>query len=112
ASIRTIALRNVRITSRGRDITIGAQSSLAGSRLTVTSFTAAANATSIQASGVITLEPAIDAQIKASARRLDVDDLLALANAFAPEAAPKPRRAAGAQERLVAVITADQVSAA
>ena len=68
ASIRTIALRNVQIVSRGRDITVGAQSSLAGSRLTVTSFTAVANATSIQASGVIVLEPAIDAQLKASAK--------------------------------------------
>ncbi len=112
ASVRTIALRNIRIVSRGREVAISADSSFAGSRLTISSFTASSKATSIDVNGVVDFEPVMDAQLRASAKSLDVDDLLALASAFAPEAAPRPRPAAGAQGRLVALVTAERASAA
>ncbi len=112
ASVRTIALRNIRIVSRGREVEISADSSLVGSRLTISSFSASSTTTSIDVDGIIDLEPVMDAQLRASAKTLDVDDLLALASAFAPEGAPRPRPAAGAQGRLVALVTAERASAA
>ncbi len=89
-SIRTITLRNVRIASRGREIAVSARSSLTGSRLDLSRFTATAGGTSLEASGVVELEPRLDAKLEAAANQLDLDDLLALADAFTP-----PQRNAG-----------------
>ena len=85
ASISRIALDDVRIVSRGREISVSADAALAGSRLDLNSFTATSGETSIEASGVVALEPRLDATIEAAANRLDLDDLLALAEAFTPE---------------------------
>ena len=91
ASVRAITLRNIRIVSRGREIVVSADSSLTGSRLDLSRFTARAGRTSLDASGVVELAPAINAALHASANELDLDDLLALADAFTPP--PEPSRA-------------------
>ncbi len=109
-SIRSIALRNVRLRSRGREITVSADSSLDGSTLTLQRFMAESGATALAVTGVVMLSPRIDARLEAKAGRLDVDELLALADAFTPPSAG----AAGAGRqgpRIVASITADQATA-
>lgn len=90
-AIRSIALRNVVLASRGREIRVSAESSLANSRLTVTSFTASSGNTMVTAAGTVELSPRIDAAIKASAEVLDGDDLIALVGAFSsPSAGAAP----------------------
>jgi len=109
-SITAIRLRNVVISSRGREIALSADSSLVGSRLTLRSATASSRATTITATGLVQVEPALDAQLQANANKLDVDDLLALADAFSPGGG----RATSSRSpgRIVAKIAADSVSAA
>lgn len=90
ASISAISLRDVALTSRGRTIVVSADSALNGSRLTVSRFTARSGETSVEASGLVDLEPSVSAKLEASANRLDFDDLMALADAFtAPPAAQR-----------------------
>jgi uncharacterized protein involved in outer membrane biogenesis len=95
-SIRSIGLRNVILASRGREIQVSADASLAGTRLAITRFTAATGKTAIEASGTVELSPRIDATIKARAPDLlDADDLIAVAGAFATPgsaaSSPPPR---------------------
>ena len=115
-SIRAITLRDITIASRGREVTVSADSSLAGSRLNLQQFTATSGKTSLNATGTVELEPAIDAKLTVKANKLDLDELLALASAFSPPPAParsSTRSAPRATEvekprptRIVARITA------
>ena len=110
-SVRVITLRNITIASRGRQITISADSSLSSAHLNLDRFTAASGATSLDASGLVQLTPRFDAQLKVNANRVDVDDLLALADAFTPQT---PRRAGTTLTipgRLVARISAENARA-
>lgn len=95
ASIRAIRLRDIRLASRGREVVVSADSALTGSRLDVSRFSARAGKTSLEASGIVQLEPRLDARIQASANELDLDDLLALADAFAPAPQPQKTRRTG-----------------
>lgn len=110
-SIREIALRDVRIASRGREILVSADSSLAGNRLNVSGFSARSGKTAIDASGVVDLAPRLDAKIQASADRLDFDDLMALADAFTPEASSR-RSGPAVAGRITAKLTATEGTAA
>ena len=83
-SVRAITLRDVTLVSRTRAIAVTADASLRGDELTLSRLAAASGTTSLQASGVVTLAPRIDARLRVIANRLDIDDLLALANAFSP----------------------------
>ena len=90
-SIRSIALRNVVLASRGREIQVSADASLAGTRLVITRFAASTGKTAIEASGTVELSPRIDATITARAPDLlDADDLIAVAGAFATPAGDGP----------------------
>lgn len=93
-SIRTISLRNVRLVSRGRELAVSAASSLDGTRLNVQHLTARSGDTSIDAWGVVELSPRIDATLEAHANQLDLDDLLAVVDAFSPSRPASPRGAA------------------
>jgi hypothetical protein len=108
-SVRSIVLDNVTVSNRGRELTIAAQSTLVGSRLLVRELTARSGATSIRASGTVTVEPRVDADLRIDANRLDLDELLALAGAFLPAATGA---AAGPPSRLQAVISAATARAA
>jgi hypothetical protein len=103
-SVRTIALRDLTIVGRGREIGLSADSSLIRNRLTVTSLTARSRDTVLQARGQIDLAPRTVATITATANQLDVDDLLTLAGAFTAEHAAAPRTTPAAQ--ITATITA------
>jgi uncharacterized protein involved in outer membrane biogenesis len=83
-SVRTISLRNVTVASRGREIQISATSSLVESNLTIASFEATTGSTHLQATGIASLSPRLDATVEATANTLDIDDLIALAAAFTP----------------------------
>ena len=85
-SIRSIALQDVTIASRGQDIRVSADSSLAGTTLQLQQFTAESGKTSIAAQGVVELEPRVDATLEVTANRIDLDELLALADAFSGSA--------------------------
>ncbi len=106
ASIDAIRLRNITIASRGREIVVSANSSLRGSRLELSRFNASAGKTSLDASGVVELEPSLDAKLEVSANALDLDDLIALAEAVTPPPAPKISRAASPASLVPGRITA------
>ena len=111
-SINSIGLDNVRIVSRGRELVLSGDSSFDGTRLTIRNATVESGKTSIRAEGVVTLEPRVDAQLKAAANRLDVDELMALADAFGPApAAPGTRATAAPPSRIAARISAERATA-
>lgn len=109
-SIRSIALRDVRLRSRGREVTVSADSSLEGTTLALRRFDAESGRTALSVEGVVSLSPRIDARLQAAATRLDLDELIALADAFTPpaSAAAAPR---GSAPRIVAAISAAQATA-
>jgi uncharacterized protein involved in outer membrane biogenesis len=111
ASISAISLRDILVSSRGREIAVSADSSLTGSQLVLDSFSARSGKTSIEASGVVELAPTFDAKLEASANALDFDDLMALVDAFTPQ---RPTRRGGAlvPGRLEAKLSAARGSAA
>ena len=109
-SIRSIALRSVRLRSRGREIVVSADSAYGGTALALNNFTADAGGTTLKAEGVVVLSPRIDARLNVVANRLDVDELLALAEAFAP-ASGGSRQDAGQSPRVGANISAAEATA-
>ena len=106
-SIKSIALRDVAISSRGHTVTIDADSSLAGPELMLERFTATSGRTQLDASGTVALDPRVDARLAVKANRLDLDDLMALANAFAPPGDQAHTTGARLPIRIAARITAD-----
>ena len=116
ASVRAITLRNIRVVSRGREILVSADSSLTGTTLDLTRFNATAGRTSLDASGVVELQPVVNAKLQASANELDLDDLVALADAFTPppETRPVGKRGAAAMVtgRIAATLRVDRGRAA
>jgi uncharacterized protein involved in outer membrane biogenesis len=111
-SIRQISLRDVRIVSRGREVRVSADSSLTGSHLTLEEFTAESGRTSLRVTGEAALEPTIDAKLQAKANKIDIDELLALAEAFTPERREARRTAPPKPMKVVAAISADTATAA
>ena len=112
-SIGEISLRDVRIRSRGREVRVSADSSLNGSHLTLRSFTAESGGTSLQVDGEADLEPRVDAKLRAKANKLDLDELLALADAFSPERPTGTRqKSSPSTMKLAAQINADSATAA
>jgi hypothetical protein len=111
-SVRSIALRNVRLRSRGREIAVSADSSFDRSALALERFSAASGGTTLEAEGVVRLAPRIDARLKATANRLDVDELLALADAFRPSAGSGGAGGKRPPARIAATIAADRATAA
>ena len=113
-SIRKITLRNITIASRGREITVSADSSLSSAHLNLDRFTATAGKTSLVANGLVQLSPRLDAQLDVKADHVDVDDLIALADAFAPRTTPAPRTTASTTAlpgRIVARVSAETARA-
>lgn len=114
-SVRAITLRDITLASRGREITVAADSSLDGSRLDLERFTASSGRTQLEASGVVQLEPRLDAMFTVEADQVDLDEMLALAAAFAPPSgggspAPAKGGASGTSRsnaRITATITAE-----
>ena len=109
-SIKSIALRSVRLRSRGREIVVSADSAYGGTAMAIRNFTAESGGTTLKAEGLIALTPRIDARLNATANRLDLDELIALAEAFAPASGPG-RRTAGQTPRIAASISADEATA-
>ena len=109
-SIQSITLRNVRLRSRGREIIVSADSSLDGTTLTLRRFAAESGGTTLAVEGVVALSPRVDAQLEATANRLDLDELIALAAAFAPEPDARPATG-GPAPRMTAAISAEQATA-
>ena len=112
-SIRSIALRDVAISSRGHTITLDADSSLAGSELRLERFIAVSGRTQLEAAGMVALDPRVDARLAVKARSLDLDELMALANAFAPTGRqPASRQSSNGRlpVRIAARVTADSAT--
>ena len=112
-SVNSIGLDDVRVVSRGRELVVSADSSFDGARLTVRRATVESGGTSIRAEGVVSLEPRVEATVRASANRLDVDELIALAEAFGPPApAPgAPGAKPGPPTRIAARLSAESATA-
>jgi hypothetical protein len=113
-SVRTIALRNVTLASRGREIIVSADSTLSSAHLNLDRFTATSGQTSLDASGLVQLVPRLDAQLRVTANRVDVDELVALADAFTPRAPQAQRRTAAPivlPGRIVARVSAETARA-
>ena len=113
-SVREISLRDIRIRSRGREVRLSADSSLNGTHLTLRRFAAESGSTSLQVEGEAELEPRVDAKLKARANKIDLDELLALADAFTPPRAPAPRQSSSSplSMKIAAQINADTATAA
>jgi uncharacterized protein involved in outer membrane biogenesis len=109
--VRAIKLRNVTVASRGRQITVSADSSLSSAHLNLDRFTAASGKTSLEASGLVQLSPRLDAQLDVKATHADVDDLIALADAFAPRAPRRTGSATSLPGRIVAHVSAETARA-
>ena len=112
-SIRTIALDDIVIVSRGKEVRVSAESSLAGNRLTLRRFEARSGTTTLDAEGEVDLAPRVEARLKAKANKLDVDELLALADAFTPPAQPTSRTSASpsAPMKIAARVSAETATA-
>jgi hypothetical protein len=111
-SIRSIALRNITTASRGREITISADASLSNGNLEVQRFTAKSGTSTLDANGTIRLSPRLDAEVRVNSSHVDVDDLIALADAFAPRAPRRsPTPAPSLAGRLVARVSAQTARA-
>ena len=111
-SIREISLRDVVIASRGREITVSADSSFTADRLTISSLTARSGDTMLNASGALELTPRPAATIEATANQLDFDDLLALAAAFTSDANSAASTGGGRATQITAKLTAPRASLA
>jgi uncharacterized protein involved in outer membrane biogenesis len=111
-SVRAIALRDVVLASRGREMTVSADAALTGSELKLARFVATSGRTRLDASGTIALSPRIDARLDASANRLDVDELLVLVSAFLPDRTASRGGSGGDPAHVTAHISADAATAA
>ncbi len=113
-SVRTITLDDIVVLSRGREVRVSAESSLTGNRLTLRKFEARSGSTTLDAEGEADLAPSIDARLKVKANKLDVDELLALADAFTPAPQPGSRTAASAPSapmKIAARVSAETATA-
>ena len=110
-SIQSISLRDVIVASRGRELTVSAESALRGSKLLLRSFSARTGGTSLDAEGEIDLAPRVDARLKVKANRLDVDELIALSSAFAPDSKSSNAKATREPARIAARVSAETASA-
>ncbi len=110
-SIRTIALDNVVVVSRGKEVRVSEESSLTGNRLTLRRFEARSGTTTLDAEGEVDLAPRVEARLKATANKLDVDELLALADAFTPPATTSRTAAAPSAPMIAARISAETATA-
>jgi hypothetical protein len=111
-SIRAIALDDIVIVSRGREVRVSADSALDASRLALRRFSAQSGKTTLEAEGEVDLEPALEARVSVKANRLDVDELLALADAFTPPQQPAAtRRASTPAAKITARVSADTATA-
>ena len=111
-SVREISLRDIHIRSRGREVRVSADSSLNGNHLTLSRFTADSGSTSLQVKGEAELEPRVDAKLQATANKIDLDELLAIAEAFTPERRAARRGAPSPPMKVVAQLKADAATAA
>ena len=111
-SVREISLRDIHIRSRGREVRVSADSSLNGNHLTLSRFTADSGSTSLQVKGEAELEPRVDAKLQATANKIDLDELLAIAEAFTPERRAARRGAPSPLMKVVAQLKADTATAA
>ena len=84
-SIREISLRNIQIVSRDREFVVSMDSSLDGDLLSIHSLTAESGTAEIELDGEIRLAPDLEGTLAVRAGHLDLDELLALAQAFEPE---------------------------
>ena len=107
-SIRTIALDDIVVVSRGKEVRVSAESSLTGNRLTLHRFEARSGATTLDAEGEVDLAPGVEARLKAKANKLDVDELLALADAFTPpQASSRTTASPSVPMKIAARVSAD-----
>ena len=111
ASIRAISLDDIVVVSRGREVRVSADSSLNDDRLTVRRFAARSGATTLDAEGEVDLAPAIDASLTVTANRLDLDELLALAEAFVLPPRPDVSGEPVTPPRIAARVSADTATA-
>jgi uncharacterized protein involved in outer membrane biogenesis len=110
-SIRSIALDDIMLVSRGKEVRVSAESSLVGNRLTLRQFAARSGTTTLDADGEIDLAPSVNARLKVTANKLDVDELLALADAFTPAQHANQPGHPSAPVKIAAHVTADTATA-
>ena len=111
-SLRTMSLRDIQVVSRGRELVVSADSTLEGNQLTIRTFTASSGQTELTAEGVAQIAPRVDAQLRVRANRLDVDELVALADAFSPERGSAAGGGEGVPGRIAARVSAESATAA
>lgn len=86
-NVRTLALRNVRVTSGTRTAVFDLQSSLEGDRLAIDRVAVTSEVTSLEGQGVVESLSKKRARLSLTADPLDLDGLVAFAQGFAASAA-------------------------
>jgi AsmA-like C-terminal region len=89
-SIRTLAFRHVEFVAGRRSLVVDLESSLEGDRLDVERLVAQSEGTKLEARGALTSIAKHEGKFTATAGRLNLDELLALASALS-SAAPAPK---------------------
>ena len=110
-SLRDIAVRDIAIVSRGREIVVAADLSLNGPRLDINRFTATTGVMALEAGGYADLEPRVNITVEATADTVDVDEVLALVSALAGQPEGRPDLP-GHSTRMFARISAPRARAA
>ena len=110
-SVRTIALDDIVLLSRGKEVRVSADAALASNHLTLRSFSARSGTTTLDADGEVDLAPGIDARVKVKANKLDVDELLALADAFTPPQQTSRSGQPTAPAKIAARVSAETATA-
>jgi uncharacterized protein involved in outer membrane biogenesis len=110
-SVRAISLDDIQLVSRGREVRVSADSSLNGDRLTIRRFAARSGTTTLDATGEVDLAPSIVARLKVIANKLDVDELLALADAFTPPQTGGAAKRQSSPARIAARVSAETATA-
>ena len=98
-NIRTIAFRNVELTSGGRTFTVTFESSLAGDRLDIGNFELKSPVTTLTATGVVESLSARRAKLQVTADPLDLDGMMAVVTASGASGPPSRPEAASARSR-------------
>jgi AsmA-like C-terminal region len=89
-SVKTLAFRQVELVAGPHSLRVDLQSSLNGDRLDVTSLTAESAGTRLKATGALTSVSARQGRFSATAGRLNLDELLAVASSLSSATPTRP----------------------
>lgn len=98
-SIRVISIRNVSLVAGAQALRLDVESALTGDQLEISSLSARAAHTNVEAAGALSSLSRLEGHFDARADPLDLDEMIAIANAMTAPADPEGRGATKAPNR-------------